>query len=378
MGSRRMLVWALEVVLCVWLAGVGAAPPPPDDAVPCPYPAPEDIEPCNCVADPRTFQGYVMCYWTMGQDPAKNMEQFNNVLNQFDTFNKIFVMEMTCDECSNFVLDGYFNENTTGRFEISYFTLEHFDPSEVIPSLEQFSETSFKGSRESLLYLKLDANHFFTPATDFLLGMTGLQELQLHGLDSMSTSLPALSPLSSLRLLSLSEGSFPTLTAGNFAGLEQLMTLFIDNSQVETIAPDTFMNLTRLNQLSLSFNKLETLAPKTFSNLPNLSILNLGNNLFQEIAEDFSGLSANTLILLHNNKFRILSESTFRNFVERVMKIPLATGLIDLDNNPLECGCDVKWIVSDLKATGVMRNARCANGIPLAEVDPEYLDFFCP
>lgn len=138
------------------------------------------------------------------------------------------------------------------------------------------------------------------------------------------------------------------------------------------------MNLTRLNQLSLSFNKLETLAPKTFSNLPNLSILNLGNNLFEEIAEDFSGLSANTQILLHNNNFRILSESTFRNFVERVMKIPLATGLIDLDNNPLECGCDVKWIVSELKATGVMRNARCANGIPLAEVDPEYLDFFCP
>jgi len=364
--------------LAAILGGAVAVPPPPEDAIPCPYPAAADIQPCECLADPRTYQIYVICYWRMGQDTDANIEQFSTVLNHFDTFEEIYVMEMTCDESFNFILDGYLNSTTTGRFHISYFTLEHFEPSDVIQDVQQFSSTAFIGSKDSLEYLKIDANHYFTPDAGLLAGMTGLVELQLHGLDSKQQELPSLSSLSTLRLLSLSEGSFPSINAQTFIGLDQLMNLFLDNSQVVSIATDTFQGLPRLNQLSLTYNQLETLQPNTFSDLPNLAFLNLGNNLLQEIAEDFSGLSANTQILLQNNKIKLLAESTFRNFAERVINTPLATGLVDLKNNPLECGCDVKWVVVDLQATQVFRNAECADGRPLAEVDPDYLNFFCP
>jgi len=373
-----MLLGVVGLVLGVLYSTVEAVPPPPEDAVPCPYPAPEDIYPCECLADPRTLQIYVICYWTMGDDYNANIQQFNDVLNNFDTFEDIYVMEMTCDESYNFILDGFFNETTTGRFHINYFTLEHFEPSDIIPSDDQFSPTAFIGSQDTLEYLKIDANHYFTPSTNMLAGMKNLVELQLHGLDSQMQILPSLSSLSTLRLLSLSEGAFPTLTAQNFAGLNQLGNLFLDNSQVTTIQPDTFKGLPSLNRISLTYNLLENLVPNTFSDLPNLAFLNLGNNLLEEISEDFSGLSANTQILLHNNKIKILAESTFRNFAERVINTPLAEGLIDLDNNPLECGCDVKWAVVDTESVAVFRNARCKDGTKLEDVDPEYLNFFCP
>ena len=36
--------------------------------------------------------------------------------------------QMTCDNCWDFELDGLFHENTTGKFEIQYFTVEDFEP----------------------------------------------------------------------------------------------------------------------------------------------------------------------------------------------------------------------------------------------------------
>merc|ERR1712179_511001 len=88
----------------------------------------------------------------------------------------------------------------------------------------------------------------------------------------------------------------------------------------------------------------------TFSNMESLAILNMGDNFINEIQDDFSGISANTQLLLQNNQIRQLNETAFRPLVEKIMNTPLATGLIDLENNPLDCSCDVKWIIIDLGA----------------------------
>jgi len=108
------------------------------------------------------------------------------------------------------------------------------------------------------------------------------------------------------------------------------------------------------------------------------SFLSLGYNNIEEVNDVFEGASANLQILLQYNNIKTLEETSWRPFVSKVLASPTSQGLIDLDHNDLDCGCDVKWIVSELKAPWIFRNARCATGEMLVDMDPAYLDFFCP
>ncbi|XP_023333941.1 SLIT and NTRK-like protein 4 [Eurytemora carolleeae] len=371
-----------NILIVFFLAGSLTAqqpntPSPPEDAIICPYPPASSILPCDCLADPRTFEIYLTCYWDMGENEEENLIKFQQVFDEFDSYDKIYVLEMTCDQCWNFGFDGVLNENTTGRFEITYFTLEHFESTQNI-STQQFTSTAFKSSRDSLQYLYFDPYNFITPDQNILTGLKNLTQLKLHGLNAQSSNLPSFSSLENLRFLSLSDGSLQTINSDTFKGLEYLTSLFIDNSQVNSIESGTFLNLTSLTHLSITFNCVEIIKKGTFGNLPSLSILNIGDNKIKEIQGNLDEISANTKVLLHNNYIRQLNESTWRGLTEKILYTPLAQGVIDLENNPLDCGCDVKWIIVELQAAEVFSNARCYNGQDLVEVDPGVLEFFCP
>ena len=73
------------------------------------------------------FRIYLYCRWTMGQDNEADAAQFQAVMDKFNSYKEIYVMQMTCDNCWDFELDGFFHENTTGKFEIEYLDVEHFD-----------------------------------------------------------------------------------------------------------------------------------------------------------------------------------------------------------------------------------------------------------
>jgi len=106
--------------------------------------------------------------------------------------------------------------------------------------------------------------------------------------------------------------------------------------------------------------------------------VNLGESGIEEVEDSFEGASTDIQILLQGNFIRRLPEATWRPLTERILHTPLAQGQIDLNWNPLDCGCDVKWLIVDLGAPEVFVNARCANGDNLLDLDPEILEFFCP
>ena len=60
-------------------------------------------------------------------------------------------------------------------------------------------------------------------------------------------------------------------------------------------------------------------------------------------------------VQLQQNAITQLTEANFRPFVEGVINTADATGFIGLDGNPLECSCDLKWLVSDLQAAHVFQ-----------------------
>merc|ERR1719153_1577299 len=203
-------------------------PTPGEDAVVCPYPPPSSILPCECLAELDTFRVFLYCHWTMGQDDPSDALQFQSVMDQFDYYQDIYVMQMTCDGCWDHQLDGFFNENTTGKFHIQYLALEHFETTTLPDSSDQFSEFGLLGSKDSLVYAKLYPYHYFSPSPYFLSGMKKLEHLELHNLDTAQTGLPNWSTLSSLRLLSLLDGNFGSISQGMLHGLDKLDALFLD------------------------------------------------------------------------------------------------------------------------------------------------------
>merc|ERR1719167_297544 len=353
-------------------------PYPSDDAVVCPYPPPSSILPCECLTELDTFRVFLYCHWTMGQDDHSDALQFQSVMDQFDSYQDIYVMQMTCDGCWDHQLDGFFNENTTGKFHIEYLTVEHFETTSLPHSSDQFSEFGLLGSRDSLVYAKLYPFHYFSPSPYLLSGMKRLEHLELHNLDTAQTGLPNWSTLSSLRLLSLLDGNLGSVSQGMLQGLDQLDALFLDRCHISKLEPGSFSTLPNLTHLSLSHNNITKVPNGTFTDTPSLKLLNMGDSNIQEVKDSFLEFNTDIHILLHNNNIRTLPEDTWRPLVKRIVNTTGSQGWIDLDNNPLDCGCDVKWFVVKLGAPPVFVNARCANGEKLLELDPEILEFFCP
>ena len=69
----------------------------------------------------------------------------------------------------------------SGRFNFSFVTVEHFEPTSLASGDVQFSGTAWGGSRESLLYLSVDPYHYFSPSIDFLKGrQLSFRQIDLH------------------------------------------------------------------------------------------------------------------------------------------------------------------------------------------------------
>jgi len=372
-----VIVALLPVLGQTLASGIDGPPSPPPDAITCPYPPASSILPCECLAEPHTFRIYLYCRWTMGQNNTADSEAFQGVMDQFDTYNQIYVMQMTCDNCWDFELDGLFHENTTGKFEMQYFTVEDFEPT-TLGVEHQFSGRALETSRASLLYAKLTPFHYFTPDLHFLSGMVALEQLYLQHLDSDLLGLPDWGTLTNLRFLSLLDGNFGSLSSSTFSGLELLSTLFLDRCQISSLGEATFSSLPALTHLSLSHNNFTKVPSGTFNGTSSLLLVNLGESGIEEVEDSFDGASTDIQILLQGNFIRTLPEVTWRPLTERILHTPLAQGQVDLYGNPLDCGCDVKWLIVDLGAPEVFVNARCANGDNLLDLDPEILEFFCP
>ena len=71
---------------------------------------------------------------------------------------------------------------------------------------------------------------------------------------------------------------------------------------------------------------------------------------------------------LVNNYIRKLNQTAF----EEPIKALQPSGKLFLDGNPLGCGCDVAWAVTDPAVMSIISDARCANGTRLTNLDPNY------
>ena len=103
-----------------------------------------------------------------------------------------------------------------------------------------------------------------------------------------------------------------TLKSGDFAGLDNLKTLFLDGNQLSALPEDVFAGLGSLEELFLNHNQLSELPEDVFAGLDSLEDLFLNHNQLSELPEDvFDGLGSLEELWLSNNQLSELPEDVF-------------------------------------------------------------------
>ena len=129
-----------------------------------------------------------------------------------------------------------------------------------------------------------------------------------------------------------------------FRQLSALQELSIKYCSIEHLHHLTFLGLISLQKLSLRGNNIHQLHQDLLQGLAQVRSMNLQGNFLSYLDEAiFSNNAKLTTLSLANNKFTSFNQSTFQ-------PIKPSLSSIDLSNNPINCNCDLKWLLDWLSA----------------------------
>ncbi|XP_061905699.1 leucine-rich repeat transmembrane neuronal protein 4 isoform X1 [Entelurus aequoreus] len=112
--------------------------------------------------------------------------------------------------------------------------------------------------------------------------------------------------------LSLRYNSLMNLRAHQFAGLSQLVWLYLDHNYIGAVDGQAFHGIRRLKELILSSNKMTLLKNNTFHDVPNLRNLDLSYNKLQVLQPNqFVGLRKLLSLHLRSNSLKTVPMRVF-------------------------------------------------------------------
>ncbi|XP_038603374.1 leucine-rich repeat transmembrane neuronal protein 4 isoform X1 [Tachyglossus aculeatus] len=114
--------------------------------------------------------------------------------------------------------------------------------------------------------------------------------------------------------LSLRFNSLQKLRPRQFAGLNQLVWLYLDHNYIGSVDEEAFQGIRRLKELILSSNKITHLPNRTFHPVPNLRNLDLSYNKLQALQPDqFKGLRKLIILHLRSNSLKTVPIRVFQD-----------------------------------------------------------------
>lgn len=142
-----------------------------------------------------------------------------------------------------------------------------------------------------------------------------------------------------------------TIKKNAFRGLQDLLSLHLDNNEIDVLEPGAFLGLLELKALSLQNNKLRTLEHGVFGGLVQLNLLNLNSNLLKSLKPKmFEGAHMLTTILVKDNLLENIEASVIGGLNESVQ--------LYVNRNPLVCSCALKKELAALR--GSVFGATCS------------------
>lgn len=324
-----------------------------------PCPNSEDIAPCNCVVD-QSYHFDIDC---------------SEVVSDEDVY-RVFETSFPFDDVTNFVIDNPNMKNNIRNITAGMFGDKCFSSIRISnTNLSHIEDNVFTKSHGSLVNIKVHGNEItWFPFEDLK------NFVQLTIVDVSSNKLNTISELNSDTVYTLHLGgnrglNFPD-GLNTFSGVKNLRTLRLNDIELTYITQNFFRDCSQLRNLYLSGNFLtviEGLAINPSSNM--LQVLNLRDNRIRTVNQDgISGLASDCELNLAENEIVNLYSDAWQPIFSNI-----TTGYINLEDNPLLCGCDIKWLVTNVDYWDTLtEGTTCASGENIHNLDPEIITHGCP
>ncbi|XP_044267257.1 protein artichoke [Tribolium madens] len=261
----------------------------------------------------------------------------------------------------------------------------------------------------SLQVLDLTGNRLKFLNPEILRSLTSLSELRLANNFIQELKMGVFDNLQHLRFLSLERNEIEIIEPNSIRALPLLKTLKISKNKLREIPNWAFNNLPGLQVAELQENQIRIIDNKAFHLVPHLVLLNLShnhlvalddaglrslkslemldvsnnqisritnsnlekmewlvelrmndNNICAVHGAPFDGMPRLRVLNLRNNKMMSLPENA-------VQKLRSNIAVLDLDGNPLSCGCNLLWLQAWLQE-GSSMGPRCIDGSLLREL----------
>ena len=151
-------------------------------------------------------------------------------------------------------------------------------------------------------------------------------------------------------------GSLPKISivqTGAFDNLPKLGRLEFDFT-VDEFEKEAFKEIIRVESF-LAYNVKQTHLPRLFTNSPFLELFLFKNNLLSFDKNTFDGLTnLERLLLSENHGLAIVNEEKFKPVIEQIVR---RLGRISMPT--MDCGCDVKWLLSNPAWVDVFKTSTC-------------------
>lgn len=316
-------------------------------ALPCPDP--EDIYPCVCTVDPEK-------HMTMDCSHVASEDELARVFSSNLPFTKFHLLMINGNQNLRVLREG---DLGPASFEIIRI---------MFSVLEEVQDGALAGSYTTADAIVLIDNPLSVWPFHELPLFTSLSLLELYG--GALIAIPALRS-GSLQKILLGYNQIDGIAADCFHGLENILHIDVHGNNVETILPETFATLPLLSYVSLLGNSLGSIHRGAIAlSSTRDGIVDLHLNAISSIEIDaITGLNAGQLRLA-GNSLSVLEEEVFRPILE-------GGAVVTLSDNPLRCGCDVAWLVTDPALLALAREATCSDGEALENLDPSIFEDLC-
>lgn len=321
-----------------------------------PCPNATDIAPCVCYQD-LIDRLILECYEIESEEQLETIFQQNFPVKEF--YNLFLDMSPFLRTLGGSVFNG-----------VSFVVVELYRS-----GIEVINEYALADSLETLesLYIKESLVHestfpFFTFSSYSKLTVLNVFTSELTGIPSLSSS--------SVENIGITDAAITEIDAGTFQGLPSVTNINLEKNEIEVLEAGAFTGLPTLKSINLSENKLTTLEAGTFEITDNAVSIYVWNNEITFIEPGTFVLpptneSLTVFLDLGSNQLPILDEVVFAE-VFPVLDFLFIAG------NPLECGCDIAWLVLNRDWMGKIGNtAECVDGVRLVDLDPAEFEANC-
>ncbi|KAL3887311.1 hypothetical protein ACJMK2_027253 [Sinanodonta woodiana] len=234
--------------------------------------------------------------------------------------------------------------------------------------------------KDILTSLNLSHNQISTINNSAFLKLKHLEILDLSNnlLQGEDLNTKVFDELGQLKVLKLERNplKFVRRKTFDFMNLQALQHLDLSHCDIQTLEVSA-ISLPQLVYLDLSWNRLQSFNPDALKMMSDLETLDLSHNDITEIRSLLYLPELKTLILDNNGLRTVELRDTVSKYVEKLRVISLRNNeirtlgqddlpwdletldQIDLTNNPIQCDCKLKWIISNENIVGKNFTIQC-------------------